>query len=93
MQLKLWPLGASIAAALGDVSCRNLTWPPAMLVPCRQWFDEQAFAAAVAPHGVRVVAPPAADVATVSIEEFHSQSKVGALVAHLKLHEKQQHIR
>lgn len=59
----------------------------------REWFDEEAFAQAMAAHGVQVVAGVAPNATVVSIKDFDSQSKVGALVAHLKKQRGLQHIR
>lgn len=72
---------------------KTVTADKAETVPFREWFDEEAFAQAMAAHGVQVVAGVAPNATVVSIKDFDSQSKVGALVAHLKKQRGLQHIR
>jgi len=60
---------------------------------CRAWFDEEAFAAALAVHGVKVVAGKAADAWKVSIKAYDSQSAVNALISFLRKKRARQHIK
>ncbi|KAL4856628.1 O-fucosyltransferase 23 [Chlorella vulgaris] len=61
-------------------------------VPFGTWFDEQAFAEAVAPFGVQVVAGKAPGATPVPIKVFDSQSRPNAFVTYLRKHRSHQHI-
>ncbi|KAL4434825.1 hypothetical protein ABPG77_005352 [Micractinium sp. CCAP 211/92] len=62
-------------------------------VPFGEWFEVDAFAAAMAAHGLRVVAGKAADPWNVSINAYDSQSKVNAVVSFLRKKRGRQHIK
>ncbi|EFN52179.1 hypothetical protein CHLNCDRAFT_139378 [Chlorella variabilis] len=62
-------------------------------VPFGSWFDEREFAAAVAPHGVKVVAGKAPGAIRIPIKAYDSQSRPTALVTYLRKQRSHQHIK
>lgn len=70
----------------------QITAETAETVAFGEWFDETAFANSLAAQGVQVVSGALSEAMPVSIQEFDSQSKLNALVAHLKRQKQHQHI-